>query len=169
MFVDLLRIKMNSFTARIYKIGINPYVLLPATVLKAIFKQAGKDKGPVPVSGTLNGHAFTQTLVKYSGKWRLYLNTPMRKAAGIDVGDMAEVSIAFDAKERTIAMHEQLQLALKQNKKAKLVFDKLPPSRQKEIVRYISFLKTEESVVRNVNRAIGFLAGKERFIGRDKP
>ncbi|MEI9935362.1 MAG: hypothetical protein WDM71_11065 [Ferruginibacter sp.] len=43
--------------------------------------QAGKDKGHIPVKGKLDGHAFIQTLVKYSGKWRLYLNGPMRKAS----------------------------------------------------------------------------------------
>ena len=74
---------MESFTAKIYKIGVNPYMLLPLKVLKTLFVEAGKDKGPIPVRGTLNGKKFTQTLVKYSGKWRLYLNTPMRKAAGM--------------------------------------------------------------------------------------
>ena len=78
---------MISFSSKIYKIGINPYVLLPATALKKIFEQANKNKGPIPVRGELNGHAFIQTLVKYSGKWRLYLNGPMRKNAGIDVGE----------------------------------------------------------------------------------
>ena len=33
----------------------------------------------------------------------------------------------------------------------------------------IANLKTEKSVERNVTRAINFLLGKERFVGRDKP
>jgi len=45
----------------------------------------------------------------------------------------------------------------------------LPASRQKEIVRYISALKTQESVTKNIERAIGFLMGGNRFLGRDKP
>lgn len=73
-------ISMEQFSARIYIIGVNPYVLLPAKTLKAIFQQAQKSKGPIPVRGTMNGAVYTQTLVKYSGKWRLYLNMPMRKA-----------------------------------------------------------------------------------------
>ena len=77
----------QSFSSKIQIIGVNPYVLLPASVLKNLFKEAGKNKGPIPVRGTLNENPFTQTLVKYSGRWRLYLNTPMRKAAGIDEGD----------------------------------------------------------------------------------
>jgi hypothetical protein len=78
---------VSSFSAIIKIIGINPYVLLPQKVLNEIFKKAGKKIGPIPVKGKFNGHPYQQTLVRYSGKWQLYLNTAMRKAAGIDVGD----------------------------------------------------------------------------------
>ncbi len=67
---------MNSFKAKIEIIGINPFVFLPARVLKAIFIQAGKEKGPIPVRGTIDGHPYIQTLVMYSGAWRLYINGP---------------------------------------------------------------------------------------------
>jgi hypothetical protein len=157
------------FSAKIYKLGINPYVLLPSAILKKLFKDAGKGKGSIPVKLKINEQIFIQNLVKYSGKWRLYLNTPMRKTAGKDVGDIIEIDIEFDAAERITPMHPGLEKALLQNKKAKKVFDELPPSRQKEILRYINFLKSEESVERNIKRAINFLSGNERFIGRDKP
>lgn len=160
---------MKRFTAKIYIIGVNPYIVPPAVVMKQLFKQAGREKGPIPVCGTLNGNQFIQTLVKYSGKWRLYLNMPMRKAAGIDVGDIAEVTIEYDAVIRTVPMHPKLALAFKKNKKAKTTFDKLAPSQQKEIVRYINFLKSEESIERNIIRAIKFLNGKGSFVGREKP
>ena len=160
---------MQSFSAKIFKIGINPYVLLPDTVLKALFKEAGKDRGYIPVKGTINGYEFTQTLVKYSAKWRLYLNTPMRTGSSSDVGDKVSLTIEFDPSDRTVPMPQKLQLALQKNKKANTVFLQLPPSRQKEICRYISFLKTNESINRNIEKAINFLLGNERFIGRDKP
>jgi hypothetical protein len=151
---------MNSFFAKIYKIGINPYVLLPEAVLQFLFDHAGKDKGAIPVRGTLNGNPFKQTLVKYSGKWRLYLNTPMRKAAGIDVGDTANVKIEYDPEPRIVPMHPKLKHALAKNKKAKVAFEKLSPSRQKEILRYIGFFKSEESVTANVKKVIKNLSGK---------
>lgn len=158
---------MRSFSAKIFKIGINPYVLLPGTVLQSLFKQAGKDKGAIPVRGKLNGNDFIQTLVKYSGKWRLYLNTPMRKSARIDVGDMANVKIEYDPQPRIVPMHSKLQQALEKNKKAKAAFEKLTPSRQKEILRYMGFLKSEDSVTKNVERVIKNLLGNGRFVGRD--
>lgn len=51
-----------------------------------------------------------------------------------------------------------LVAALEANDEARAVFDGLPPSRQKEIVRYIASLKNDESVERNVARAISFFA-----------
>jgi hypothetical protein len=160
---------MYSFNAKIFIIGVNPYVLLPDKVLQSLFADAGKDKGAIQVKGNIDGHHFVQNLVKYAGKWRLYLNTPMRKAAGKDVGDKVSITIAFDPEERIIKMPVKLKRALKKNKEAGAVFDSLPASRRKEIIRYIANLKTEESIQRNVERAISFLSGKERFIGRDKP
>jgi hypothetical protein len=160
---------MKKFNSVIEIIGINPYVIPPEEVLTYIFRQAKKEKGPIPVKGKLNGHPFIQTLVKYAGKWRLYLNTPMRNAAGIDVGDNANVEIEFDPQERVIEMHPDLVRALEQNPSAKKAFKLCPPSRQKEIIRYINSLKSEASRVKNINRAIGFLKGEERFIGREKP
>jgi hypothetical protein len=158
-----------KFTAKIEIIGVNPFVYLPARVLKFIFKQARKDKGKIPVTMKIEGFKFKQTLIKYSGHWRLYLNTPMRRSADKDVGDKAEFEIAYDPLKRTIPLHPKLIKALDTNIKAKKIFEDLSPSLRLEIVRYISFLKTEESIERNVKKAIGFLLGKERFIGRAHP
>ena len=74
-----------------------------------------------------------------------------------------------DPEERIIPAHPAFLKALKKNKEAKQIFYNLRPSLQLEIVRYLSFLKTEESINRNVNNAVNFLLGKQRFIGRDKP
>ena len=160
---------MQSFRARIFKIGINPYVFVPAATLKSIFKEANKDKGPIPIKIIINDVPFIQTLVKYSGQWRLYLNAPMRETAGKDVGDMIKISVAFDPADRSVPVHPKLKKALSSNKQAATIFESLPPSRRKEIARYINSLKTEEKVDENVEKAINFLLGNARFVGRDKP
>lgn len=160
---------MIKFKAKIEIIGVNPFVFLPERVLKEVFKQAGKNKGKIPVKMKIDGHEFTQTLIKWSGAWRLYLNTPMRKAAKKDVGDVANFEIAYDPLERVVPMHPKFEKALLENKEAKKVFDGLRPSLQLEINRYFGFLKTESSVDRNVTRAIQFLLGNGRFVARDKP
>ena len=117
-----------SFSAKIYIIGINPYVLLPAAILKAVVNDAGKNKGAIAVKGTINNHPFLQHLVKYSGRWRLYLNGPMRKGSNADVGDTVSISISFDEVIRETPMPEQLAIALSKNKKALKIFEQAPPS-----------------------------------------
>lgn len=160
--------KNYSFDATIEIIGINPYVQVPETILKEIFSQAGKNKGHIPVAGTINGLPYKQTLLKYSGLWQLYINTLMLKDSPKRVGETIKVTIEYDPSDRTIKPHPKLTEALKSNLEAKSKFDNLAPSIQKEIVRYISSLRTEESRNRNIERAINFLLGKSSFIGRKR-
>src|SRR5687767_8785741 len=119
----MAKTKLLKFSATIEIIGINPYVYLPDEILNAIFERAGKNKGSIQVKGKIQGHDYIQNLVKYAGHWRLYLNTPMRKKGGIDVGDVAHVEIDFDPIERKQEMHPDLKKALTQNKEAKAKFD----------------------------------------------
>jgi hypothetical protein len=160
---------MFTFNAEIEIIGINPFVFVPEDILVDLFKLAGKDKGTIPICGTINGNSYKQTLLRYKGEWRLYINTSMLKSSPKRIGDKIEISIEFDPSDRSIAQHAKLKQALEDNQEAKYIFDQLRPSLQLEIVRYIANLKTEESIDRNVKRAIQFLLGNERFIGRDKP
>ena len=152
---------MEKFTAKILKIGINPYVGLPEDVLNILFKQADKNKGPIPVRGTLDGKRFKQTLVKYQGAWRLYLDNPMRQDAGIDVGDDAKVEIEFDPEPRIVPIHPKFARALSRNKEAKAAFEQLAPSRQREILRYLNSMKTDEALVRNIEKVIPHLLGQK--------
>jgi hypothetical protein len=161
--------KLQKFKAKIEIIGINPFVFVPGKILEEVFRQSGKDKGHIPVRGSINRRSYKQTLVKYSGDWRLYINTTMLKASPKRIGEIIDVTIQHDPMDRTLQPHPAFEKALDQHKEAKKVFDGLPASRKKEIVRYISALKTPDSVSRNIQRAIGFLTGGNRFVGRDKP
>ena len=99
--------------------------------------------------------------MKYQGAWRLYLNTPMRR----DVGDDATMVIEFDPELRIVPTHPKFAHALSKNKAAKAAFEKLAPSRQKDILRYLNSMKTEESLVRNIDKVMQFLSG-DRPAGR---
>ena len=160
---------MFKFKDHIKIIGINPYVSVPDRILKKIFEQAGKDKGHIRIKGTVNGDAYKQTLVKYSGEWRLYINTTMLKDSPKRIGEKIELTVEFDREEKVVSVSPEFEKALKKDKAAKEVFDALTPSRRNEIVRYLANLKSKETLDRNIVRAINFLHGKERFMGRDKP
>ncbi len=158
---------MATFKAELAIIGINPFVYVPPAILQALFKAAGKDKGHIPVCGAVNGVPYEQTLVRYSGEWRLYINTTMLPNSPKRLGETIVVSIDFDPRDRTLQPHPELINALEQNKEANAVFQQLTPSGRKEIIRYISALKTEETRRRNIEKAIGFLLGKNAFAGRN--
>jgi hypothetical protein len=160
---------MQKLNLEIEIIGIDPFVSLPDEVLAMIFNEAGRDKGAIPIHGTINDKPYKQTLVKYSGAWRLYINTTMLKNSPKRIGETIEITVDFDTSDRAIKPHPKLEKALMENREAKQKFDGLQPSRKLEIIRYISFLKTEESVDRNIIKAINFLLGKERFVGREMP
>ena len=151
---------MAPFRAKIAILDINPYVLLPPSHLKALFDAANRDKGPIPVKGSIDGVDFRQTLVKYQGAWRLYLNTPMRKAAGKDVGDTVLVRVEFNARPRVERMPIKFKRALAQHREARVTYEALVPSRKKEILRYLNSLKTTISLERNIETVIRHLLGE---------
>ena len=160
---------MNEFNAELAIIGINPFVYVPQEILSDLFEKAGKSKGPIPIRGTVNGRPYQQTLVKYKGDWRLYVNLTMLDESPRRIGETINVTVEFDPRSREVDPHPKLVIALKENGEAQRVFDSLTPSLQQQIIRYIARLKTEESIERNVKRAINFLWGKGRFIGRESP
>jgi hypothetical protein len=158
-----------KFTAEINIIGVNPYVQVPDKILQNIFRKSGKNRGAIPIKGHIHGLPYKQTLIKYSGDWRLYINNTMLHNSPRRIGEIIKISVEYDPEPRVINPHPGFIKALNKNKEAKEVFENLPPSRRTEIVRYIGNLKTEKAVEINIARAIHFLLGKERFIGRDKP
>ncbi len=157
----------HQFKATLNIIGINPFVFVPEQILLSLFKAAGKDKGFIPIRGTVNGVPYEQTLVRYSGEWRLYINTTMLPDSPKRIGESIDVTIEFDPRDRTLQPHPDLTAALAQNKQAEARFQQLSPSHRKEIIRYISAVKTDETRRKNIEKAIGFLLGKNPFVGRN--
>ena len=94
----------------------------------------------------------------------------MRNDSRVDVGDKVKIEIEFDPKPRTVPMNPEFDRVLAKNKKAKTAFEKLPPSHQKEILRYLNSLKNEEAIERNVRKVILRLSrkdsGKSNFLLR---
>lgn len=159
--------ELLNFEAVLEIIGINPYVSVPEPVLRSLFDRNGKDKGPIPVHGTINEKPYRQTLVRYRGAWRLYINTSMLPKSPERIGEILRITIAYDSSDRSVHPPPKLLEALANHPEAQRRFSMLTPSRRKEISRYIASLKTEESVQRNVERAIRSLLGKEPFAGRN--
>ena len=80
------------------------------------------------------------------------------------------VQVRFDAAYRNGPMHPMprwFRIPLSKNAKATKAWNALIPSRKKEILRYLWWLKFPEARARNVARALRVLSGKkERFMAR---
>lgn len=105
-----------------------------------------------------------------NGSFYLYLHGLVRKASDTQVGDKVDVDVSFDASYKSGPIHPMpkwFSQALSKNKQAKANWQKLIPSRQKEVLRYFSRLKSEEAKQRNLEKAIAVLSGKSgRFMAR---
>ncbi len=151
---------MKWFSQVIFKIGINPCVIPPDDVIGHILNQAKKRSGPIPVRGTINGAQYLQTLVKFAGHWRLYINGPMLKAAKLKNNDVASITIEYDPSDRTVLPHPEFVKVLARDPRAIAAFNALAPSRQKEINRYLNGLKQESTRTKNIAKVIDHLTGK---------
>lgn len=149
-----------KFKARICKVGINPCVPVP----KSIASRLTQEKGFVAVKGTIEGYAFVQTLVPVKGQgYRLYVNRFMLEGARVANGDSAVFVIERDLQEKSRET-PQMPGLLKQKLKATnltAMFEELTPSRKKDIIRYLSNLKSIESLSKNVNRLVKELQSKK--------
>ncbi|HAO98452.1 MAG TPA: hypothetical protein DCQ83_00210 [Fibrobacteres bacterium] len=163
----------QSFPALIEIRGINPFVLVNAAWAKKLQPDWRK---PMPVLVRINGEPKKEPwrinmMPVGNGDFYLYLHEVVRKASGTKVGDKVRVEVAFDAEYRNGPMHPMpvwFERPLMKNKKAKKNWDALIPSRQKEILRYLSHLKSPEAQARNLEKCMAVLSGtRGRFMARD--
>jgi hypothetical protein len=159
------------FRAPIEIRGINPYVLVSverAARLKPDWRK------PMPVRIQVNGKPEVPWRINMmptgNGSFFLYLHAQVRNASRTGVGDVVSVTVEFDGLYKggpSDPMPSWFRNELRRNPKARRGLERLPPSRQKEIIRYLARLKSAQAQQRNMLRALHVLAGgKARFMGR---
>jgi len=159
------------FRARIEIKGINPYIRVDA---EQAARLKPKWRKPMPVRIQVNRKPVVPWRINLmpvgDGSFYLYLHGEVRKASGTGVGDVVSVTVAFDGDYKggpADPMPPRFGGELKRNRAAQRGWERLPPSRQKEILRYLARLKSTEAQQRNVEKALHVLAGgKARFMAR---
>jgi bacteriocin resistance YdeI/OmpD-like protein/uncharacterized protein DUF1905 len=147
--------KALSFTARIYKLGINPCVDVPEEAAH-FFKR----RGFVPVVGLVNGKTYRATLVpRGNGLHRLYLNEPIRRATKTEVGNTVRLELKLDGASRVIKTPADLAIALRSEPEAAAAFRRATPSRRRDLLRWITAAKRPETRRARIKRALASLAG----------
>jgi hypothetical protein len=146
----------HKFSAKIYKVGINPCVKVPYEITEKM----KPEKGYIPVRGKIQKHDFTHTLVPVkNSNYRLYVNGPMLKGGEVKVGDVAHFVIEQYArvKRQDYPMNSALRAELTKHG-LKKQFDALTESRKKDILKYLKSLKPGgEALQKNVGKVIGAL------------
>ena len=149
----------------------NPYVLVSSARAKTIKPDWKK---PLPVLIQINGQPNPPWRINMmpvgNGSFYLYLHGDVRKASQTGVGDTVQVKITFDPTYKNGPMHPMppwFKSALTKTPNAKQSWEALPPSRQKELLRYLANLKSKEAQERNTKKAIEVLSGiTGRFMAR---
>ena len=77
----------------------------------------------------------------------------------MSVGDRVRVTLRADSGSRELPMPSALAQALKDSGEAKAAWERLAPSRRREILAYLNFLKTPAALNRNVDKTVAGLVG----------
>jgi hypothetical protein len=140
----------KKFLATIYKIWMMRHVDVPPDIADALIKELQSSKNAeaskrrklakpkhIPVAATVNHCASRTTLVPAgAGRYRLQVNTALRKAGGADVGDLIGVTLQLDTAPRDVAVPAELTSILKQHPKARKEFEQLPPGHRRQLLLY---------------------------------
>lgn len=147
---------MHTFSATLYKTGINA----AADVPQDITGKLKPDKGYIKIRGTINGFDFETTLVPVkNGPYRLFVNIPMLKGAKAALGDTVTFVIKQVPRlpvETEFPTPPLLTQKLTENRLNE-VFNTLSPSRRKEVLRYLGFIKNPDILAKNIDKFVARL------------
>jgi bacteriocin resistance YdeI/OmpD-like protein/uncharacterized protein DUF1905 len=163
--------KPLQLAAPIELTGVNPYVRVSPGEAELL---APGWRRPMPVVLRIDrapGLWRTNLMPVGAGAFNLYLHGEMRKASQRAVGDTVTLEVWFDDAYVNGPQHPLpawFQAALERHSTAHANWQQLPPSRQKELLRYFARLKSAGAIERNLTAAMHVLAGNSgRYMGRD--
>jgi hypothetical protein len=162
-----------NFLASIYKIWMLRYVDVPEDVGVALAKEyaaaskpskpSGKKALPkhIPVVATSNNRSTRTTLVPAggAGRYRLQVNSTLRKAARADIGEVIGVSLKIDLAPRNLPVPPELEAALKSHPNLKKEFDRLTVAGRMQFLRWFS-AKSPEVRKKRLARALEVLTDR---------
>jgi hypothetical protein len=179
----------HRFVATIYKLWMMRHVDVPDEVARSLAKElaasstsagsrhgarSGKKNKPlrtkyIPVLATVNGREARVTLVPAGGgRYRVQLNTALRKAARADAGDEVSVTLRIDRESREPALPTDLRMALEENPEARKIFEALTTGHRRHIVEWFDSARGMDTRIRRLGFTIDFLLKRGREGSRDR-
>lgn len=127
-------------------------ITVPPEVIEAL--GAGKR---VPVIVSLGTYSYRTTVAPYGGVFLIPVSAEHRQAAGVTAGEFVRVGLEVDAAPRTVDVPADLKKALAASKSAKIFFDSLAVSHQREYVRWVEEAKKPETRNARITKCVGLL------------
>jgi len=125
-------------------------------VPEEVIEKLGGGKRPL-VRVSINRHTYRSAVAVMDGKYMISFNSEHRKAAGVQGGDEADVTLELDLEPRTVEIPKDLRDALI-NAHALDAFEKSAPSMKKEYVRQVEEAKAQETRERRIAKIVGKLS-----------
>ncbi len=117
-----------------------------------VIEKLGAGKQPL-VRVTINKYTYRSAVAVMGGKYMISFNPEHRKAAGVQGGEEANVTLEMDLEPRTVEIPTDLKDALiKAN--ALEAFEKSAPSMKKEYVRQVQEAKAQETRERRITKIV---------------
>jgi hypothetical protein len=132
---------------------------VPPEVVAAL----GKGKRP-PVRVTINGYTYRNTVAVYGDEYLIGVAMEHRGPAGVQPGDVIDVTLELDTEPREVEMPDDLAAALAAEPAAQTRFDGLSNSNRRALADLVSSAKNPETRQRRIDKAIASL--REGGIGR---
>ena len=153
--------RFRTTLSEIEGLFIKTAIFLPEEIIHAL------PKGRVRVKGTMNSAAFALAVQHLKDGSRYFsVSAPLRKAAGIRMGDPVEVYFQLVDPDK-LDMPEELEAVLDQDELAREAWDKLTTGYQRSLIHYITSVKNVDSRIKRsidlLNRArAGLLHGQKK-------
>lgn len=130
-------------------------------------KETWGSGGLTRVRGTINGFAFRSSVFPVGGGTHyMVINKHMRESAQVKGGETITVTMERDDEPRTVEVPKDFAAALKKNKPAQAVWDKLSYTHRKEHVKAIEEAKRSETRTRRIeNQSRSFLKRRRKADG----
>jgi hypothetical protein len=117
----------------------------------------------VPVRGTINGFAFRSSIFPMGdGHHYMVVNKETRAGAKATGGETVSIRMERDDEPRTITPPPDFARALKANKAAQAMWEKLSYTHRKEHAKAIEEAKRPETRARRIEKAIEQLAAGKK-------
>lgn len=122
-------------------------------------------KARVPVRGTINGFGFRSSLMPMGGCHMMAVNKTMREGANAKAGDVVDVVMERDIAERTVEAPAELRKELAKNKKAQERWQTLAFTHKKEMARWITEARQDETKKRRLAKVMDVLKTGAQWTG----